>query len=245
MAFEVKIDVKAVGVALLVSNDYKTSTSPPLSFTHTDTENMEQVLKHFGYDVYRKKNLSDSEFLVCYRNLADHDYSNSPQCKRILIYFSGHGSNGVLLMQNGNFTKIEDIIACFKPGIARSETVARMTKMFFFDACRGYEADLGSTSKGNENEWMQTIPKEGGVLVAYASAPKYKVYEDCSGGWTYCLVQALKESKESDHVYDVLTSAGEKINQSLWGNLIFQNAEFTTNLIQSELVYFKKEAPKK
>ena len=74
MAFEVKINVKAVGVALLVSNDYKTSTSPPLSFTHTDTENMEQVLKHFGYDVYRKKNLSDSEFLVCYRNLADHDY---------------------------------------------------------------------------------------------------------------------------------------------------------------------------
>ena len=169
---------------------------------------------------------------------------NSPRCKRILV--SGHGSNGVLQMQNGNFTKIEDIIACFKPGIARSETVARMTKMFFFDACRGCEEDLGSTrSKGNENDWMQTIPKEGGVLVAYASALKYKAYEDSSDGWTYCLVRALKESKESDHVYDVLTSAREKINQSLWGNLKFQTAEFTTNLIRSELVYFKKEAPKK
>lgn len=106
-----------------------------------------------------------------------HSYPST--CKRILVYFSGHGSDGFLAMQDGSHTRIEDIVNCFKTGISKSETVPHMVKMFFFDACRGSEENLGyPTSKddGNNAAWIGKIWKEGGILVAYASTPLHKSY---------------------------------------------------------------------
>ena len=243
---EVQIGANMVGVALLVSNGYQREKE--LKFVHEDTNKMERVFKRFSYAVYRKKNVTDKEFRSCYRDLADHSYPST--CKRILVYFSGHGSDGVLAMQDGSHTRIEDIINCFKTGITKSETVPHMVKMFFFDACRGSEEDLGyPNSKGDSNDtaWIGRIPKEGGMLVAYASTPLHKSYETPSGSrWTNYLVQALEESEEDHDVFKVLTRANElmeKHTKPTSGGILFQTSEFTSNL--KELVYFKKEATKK
>ena len=246
MEFQIQIGVNMVGVELLVSNGYEGKKA--LDFVHEDTDKMERVFKRFSYAVYRKKNVTDKEFLSCYRSLADHSYPST--CKRILVYFSGHGSNGVLAMQDGNHTRIEDIINCFKTGISKSETVPHMVKMFFFDACRGSEEDLGyPTSKEdcNDTAWIGRIPKEGGMLVAYASTPLHKSYGTPSGSrWTNCLVQALEESEEDHDVCKVLIDANklmEEHTKQTSGGILFQTSEFTSNL--KELVYFKKEAAKR
>ena len=245
---EIQIGVNMVGVALLVSNDYK-GQKKPLPFVHKDADNLERVFKQFSYTVYRKRNVTDTDFLECYRDLADYNYP--PTCKRILVYFSGHGgSDGVLAMQNGNCIKIEDIIHCFKTGISKSKTVPHMVKMFFFDACRGGDEDVGyliSKVDDNDKAWMGRIPKEGGTLVAYASTPLHIAYGGSSGSqWTNCLVQALEESEESHSVYEVLTHANKLMKEhpaQTQKGIMFQTPEFTTNL--TELVYFKKEAAKK
>ena len=56
------------------------------------------------------------------------------------------------------------------------------------------------------------IPKQSAkainILVAYAPTQHHTTYGGPSGSqWTNCLVEALKESKESDSVFDVLTAA--------------------------------------
>ena len=212
---------------------------------------MEERFKAFGYQVYRKRNLSYDEFKDCYRYLADYnDYP--PLCRRLLLYFSGHGADGILQMQDEVSVRIEDILSCFKTDISRSKVMGGMVKMFFFDACRGSQRDSGYAvpiKVSDSCNWK--IPKEGSILVAYASTPYHVSYKSSTGygsRWTTHLVQALNESKENDDVCHVLTSANilmkkraeMDVNEKGYASIEFQTAEFTSNL--AEFVRFKEEA---
>ena len=242
---DIRIDGNTVGVALLVSNDYKTVREvSDLPFTHTDTKNMEQVLKEFTYAVYRIKNVSTNEFVSCYKNLADYKYPAT--CKRILLYFAGHGDDGNLWMQDGGKVNIDDVISRFKIHVAGNESLATIVKMFFFDACRGTQKDGGysvrSAKPVDEITCLRRIPKEGNMLIAYASTRYYVAHESSSGGrWTNCLVKALRDSEESDDVLHILTEANIMMNKEP-SHRYFQTAEFISSLVDH--VYFKKEAIK-
>ena len=247
---EIKIDANTVGVALLVSNDYKGIVNvAELEFVHQDSVKMEQMFKHrLSYTVYRKKNVTGYDFVSYYEKLAKHSYPS--MCKRILVYFSGHGSSDRdLLMQDKTEVKIADMIDCFKKSTCSKES-AGMVKMFFFDICRGSRQDLGYKG-GDETKWRISIPKEGGMLFAYASTPDHVAYGNSSGSrWTNCLVQALEKSKDDDDALHVLTSANilmrkevEKKDQTPGAAVEFQTAEYISTL--AEFVYFKQEAVKK
>ena len=241
-----------VGIAILVSNGYE-GTSGEIMFTHTDTDNMDNTFKKLGYLVYKHQNLDHEEFMKMCKQYADDEHSQyvPPSCKRLLFYFSGHGSNGFLTMRGGGHVQVESIITCFKTKIALSTTVKRIVKMFFFDACRGPQRNRGYALKTKCQEyenWM--IPKEGSMLVAYASTPHHVSYEG-SGGfgslWTGYLIQVLNNSNDSDDVCHVLTKANilmreeaERKSHETNDTVEFQTAEFTSNL--AEFVCFKKEA---
>ena len=167
---DIQIDAYTVGVALLVSNDYTpVKRVDDLLFTHTDVDSMEKILKEFTYAVYRIKNASSDKFVTCYKKLAEFKYPTT--CKRILLYFSGHGNDGTLLMQDDVEVNIVDVISSFKIHIANNKSLALMGKMFFYDACRGTQEDKGYTMKaaGPPDEISGRVPKEGNMLIAYAS----------------------------------------------------------------------------
>ena len=195
---------------------------------------------HRWHDSQKRESFHCS-FCVMLQKLAEFKYPST--CKRILVYFSGHGGNdSTLIMQDGKDIKAEDMISCFKIHISNNETLAEMAKMFFFDACRGSQQDRGymiQKKSGGETGWIKRIPREGGVLVAYASTPYHVAYVDSSGSrWTNCLVRALKESK--DNVCRVLTDANILLGKQ--PNSECQTAEYINNLRQ--FVYFKQEAIK-
>jgi len=59
---DIQINDNTVGVALVVSNDYKPSK---LTLnTQGDSDKMEQLFEEFGYVVYKKCNLSKECFFV-------------------------------------------------------------------------------------------------------------------------------------------------------------------------------------
>ena len=241
----IEVDANTVGVALLVSNDYTTlKTVGSLSFTHRDTDNLVQLFKEFTYAVYRRKNVS-AEFVTCYKALAEFKYP--PTCKRILVYFSGHGKDGALVMQDGEKVKIEDMISCFKIHVANNSTLAGVVKMFFIDACRGSQRDDGYYMKAmpdDEITCLERVPKEGNTLVAYASTRYHVSFGDATGSqWTNCLVKALRESKESDDVCTILTDTSIMMRK-VPNQHYFQTAEFTTISLVDH-VRFKQEAIKK
>ena len=75
---------------------------------------------------------------------------------------------------------------------------------------------------------------KGNILMAYAPTQYHRAYGGPSGSqWTDCLVKALKESKWSDTVFDVLTVAIRKMGHT-------QSSEFTSTMKQ--IVRFKQEA---
>lgn len=204
---DIQIDSSTVGVALVVSNDYKTlGGKMKLNSTHIDSDNIEQVFKEFGYVVYKMRNVTKKKFVSCYKSLAECKYL--PTCKRLLLYFAGHGDNGRLLMQDDKEVQIEDMIVCFKPDVANNEALARMVKMFFFDACRGGRTDHGYRVRATPHEitCLRRVPNEGNSLLVYSSTRHYGAFETSAGGrWTNCLCRVLRESKENDGVLSILT----------------------------------------
>ena len=249
MTLRIQIDSNIVGVALVVSNDIKDKN---ILFAHDDADKIEEMFKSFRYAVYRKKNITHNEFVSFIGELADYTYP--PTCKRILLYFSGHGSDGELVMQDGNTIKVNNIVARFTTDLTKSKTVPQMVKMFFLDMCRGELEDFGFTivSKGDEVNQTRKIPKEGSMLIAYSSTTNHMSYgsTDSGSGWTNCFIQALKDSKESDDVCYVLTKANKLMKEKNQIESLkmpkeitkFQTAEFSSSL--AEFVCFKKEAKK-
>ena len=245
----IQIDDSTVGVALLASNDYDSSackTVRKLLFTHKDTDNLGKVLKEFSYVVLRIKNASTDRFVACYKKLAEFKYPTT--CRRVLLYFSGHGDDGILVMQDGGKVNIDDVVSCFKIHIAGNNSLAIMAKMFFFDACRGEKDDGGYTIKtaGSEDQitCLGRVPKEDNMLIAYASTRYHVSYGDPAAGsqWTNCLVRALRKSKESDDVLHILTEVNIMMRKEP-DHDYFQTAELTSSL--ADHVYFKKEAIEK
>lgn len=234
---EIQISANTVGVALLVSNDYKGPKG-----VHKEAANLEQMFKRFSYAVYRRENLSTADFVSCYKKLATFKYPST--CKKIVVCFSGHGGNdGALIMQDGKEIKAEDMISCFQAHISDNETLTEMAKMFFFDTCQGSQEDCGYIPKsGSTGDWMTRILKEGGTLVAYTSIPHHVSYDGSSGSqWTNCVFQALKESKDNDNVCRIVTYANILMRKQ--PNSECQPADYST--APAEFVHFKQETTKR
>ena len=157
-----RIKRDTIGIALLVSpsNDYRTLDGEwPLRGTHCNACKMEAVFKEFGYVVYRRENIHSEDFSC--KCITTVTY---PQvCKRILIYFSGHGSDGVTLKMEDIL--VDNILEWFKPppppvsAANRDYTLSEnMVKMFFFDVCQGTKRDHGYISKGNIRNVAENAP---------------------------------------------------------------------------------------
>ena len=228
-----------IGLALLISNDYVGSTSQELKFTHKDSDGLKQVFENdFLYKVYQNKNTSKKEFLSCCKCVAEYKYPKT--CKRIVVYFSGHGKDGsVLQLQDGEYVSIDDMISLFKPDIANNNSLVGIVKLFFIDACRGRGEEAGCLiSKGAVAVKYPTVSSEANIFVAYASPRSYMSYGGSKGSrWTKCLIEAFKKSKVEDNVYDILTATHVMMSEKSGRH---QTPEFTSRL--TDVVYFKKEA---
>ena len=133
-------DKECIGIALLVGNDYIGTAQNELRNTHHDVDQLGKILESFKYFVYKETNISkDKMFEVC-KLIAEH-----AKCKRIIVYFSGHGRDDELLFHPKNkrksdvcpSVKLETIINLFKPNKANNPELINISRVFLVDACRG------------------------------------------------------------------------------------------------------------
>ena len=230
-----------MGVALLVSNDYTTlGTSEELSFTHRDADSMEQLFVEFGYVVYRKKNISSEEFMSCQIKLVKFNYPQT--CRNFIVYFSGQGEDGSLLMQDGSIIRIENIVASFE------SSNKNLAKIFLIDVkSRTPMVDkvdchpITNASHQGRITCLQRIPKVFNILVAYACT-QYRSASEVSIGrrWSDCFIKALRESREGNNICYTLTRAKQLITELPDSQCHSVVADFTNNLACE--VYFKQEA---
>lgn len=242
-----KIGPNTEAVAVLVSNDYRPlGKDYELYGTHNDANKLGSLFMEFGYVVYKWQNVSYKDFLSCCESLAGYPYPQT--CTKVIIFFAGHGDDGVLMMQDKEYINIDGIMELFKPDIAKNVILATIAKIFLIDACRGREKDDGCVSQDrarggpSQSTYKVRAPIEGNFLVAYGSTRFYKVFETPAGGrwggrWTSCLIKALQGSKETDKAEDVIKNANKMMRKQ--DAHCFQTAEYTSNLIID--VFFKGE----
>ena len=244
----VRVNNSDVGVAFVVSIDYSGHPGAQLSFTHKDSESLACLFKKdFAYEVYHLTNISKSYFLSCCKSLAAYQYP--PSCKRIFVYFSGHGTEEKLIFLDDQGSQqdvlIEFVISLFKPTIAKNATLAKMARLFFIDACRGTGKEAGVlVPKGGSmsDRGLRIVSDEANIFVAYASPLSYKAYGVATGSWwTTCLLEVFENLKVEHSVYDILTKTHKLMAEKSSENAeLLQTPEFKSTILSS--VYFKKEA---
>jgi len=225
------------GAAFIVSNDYDCAPKfDMLKGTHKDAERMVKVFTQLGYEVIARKNLKYNELISFISEAAALPYTQS--YKRLIFVFSGHGvvgerlfdehgrwrgnASGKLCSQEGDMVEIESIIDEFKPD--KHPALGRMARLFFIDACRGTEVDVGVTlqargvsEKGGKFLVPDRVPKDGNILVAYSTLPNHKAYEQDDGSlWMNYLANAI--GTQDDDIAVILTDVSsrlKKFHQSL------------------------------
>ena len=203
------------GLAVIIGNTYTREFDRSekdcehllaLNGPRKDTEAMKEAFDYLRFLTIVRHDLTLDETNSFLRLLAHHRYPEV--CKRFVFTFSGHGRDGFVCCEDGRPMKISDIVELFSP--TGNKSLAGVSRLFFFDACRGESLDQGIVARGGEGEWQSKIPSTGDVLVAYATTTGYKAFEQFGGGlWTSILAKKLVTSLNS--VYDILTEVNKEL----------------------------------
>lgn len=239
------ITVDYKGVAFIVSNDYKTCRQlESLPYAHVDSKRMAHFFTHLkNYIVVHRSNLSKRTFMSTCKYLAVEFPGGYT---RVVVYFAGHGLNGVVMMQDGKKVLLKDIRAMFNPNhVLKMKDVV---KIFFIDACRGTLSDPGIRGGGQSDTKNRSLPlaSQGKELVAYATTEDFVAFDSSSGGiWTSHLYKELRDSKGKS-IVDVLRLVLGKMNHSPVnkkdGQSFLQTSDISLRLAYDEDVKFLDEA---
>jgi hypothetical protein len=207
----------ALGIALIVTNDYRTSSNATLEGTLKDATKAQNVFESLNTICYMKHNSTASQMFdaVC----AVASCSCYPDAfKWIVFIFSGHGDNQVIKGQDGQKVRISNILEMFQP--SQNRVAAKIPKILLFDTCRG-DGITRSTlvPKGGQVCESIRVPENGNMLVGYSTLPHCMSYESGKEGgiWTSFLLNRL--GRDECSINDVLTETN--------GDIIkyFQNKE--------------------
>lgn len=236
-----------VGIALIVSNDYRDTNKRYLNGTEKDASIMVDAFSFLGYGTILKQNVTRVEIFAECEKLAGYDYSLQNKCKRIAVVFSGHGDmdeeRGVLIMQDEEKVFVKDLVNSFKA--TSNPTLASMARMFFIDACRGSLEEPPVVSRSPRGgHFRKQASSEAGLLIAYSTTEYHKAYEGIHGGfWIQCLAREMCTSNES--LCTILTKVNKELNEQCnrlpKEHAKLQTAQFVSQLIED--VYFLRERP--
>ena len=236
----IESDVRARGLAIIITNDYHDCTSlrlkrrglklSPLPGTFIDGENMKDTFLDLHFVVHWERNINRLQFTKLIHEACNFQDYCSKKYECIVFVFSGHGnSRGFVYLQDGSEVSIgEDIIKPFLP--KASPNMGKYPKLFFFDACRGEQESesvmvprSGPTSGGHDNSSTFErrggsvierirVPEEGGFLVAYSTMSNHIAWESKKPGgtWMQKLAEGIRTNTTSS-IDDVLT----KVNSDL------------------------------
>ena len=201
ISFDYKPLTNEVGVVYVVTNDYHYDAKMVLRDHGVDRKNMERFFDNTieKYYVMTAQNRTREKFISTLQYLANWP-NYPPSCKRIIVYFAGHGSDGYITMEKDVKTassdvKINEILSIFRTDIGK-----KMVKLILLDACCNVQ-DVACEEGSNE-------------LVACAASEGFAAESDpCIGGyWTHELRLMLTEKQDCDLV-TVLQSVKNKMEK--------------------------------
>ncbi len=202
---------QANGLAVIISNDYQnTRDLLTLEATIKDSQNMKNTFESVKLAVIARHNVLYNEMLALLSSIIEFK-RYPPTYKRLVLVFSGHGISDHLLYTNDatlTTISINDIVKDFY----NASHLAKIPKVFFVDACRGDQRNLGMmvSSRGGKSI-TDIVPAEGNWLLAYSTLPRHRSYEEQGKGGVWMSMLAEKLRTEDTSLADILTSVNEEL----------------------------------
>ncbi|XP_065885155.1 uncharacterized protein [Dysidea avara] len=203
------------GVAVIIGNSYTREDVLPIAKRklHSlrgslrDADMFKKAFDYLEFLTIVKLNVSEEELMSFLYPLAHN--SSLKSYKRFVFAFSGHGGDGFVCSEDEKKIEVSSIVDVLTPK-ASSDPLVGIPRLFFFDTCRGEQIDSGFISRGRDEMWKHKIPSTGDMLVAFATTPGYKAFEEEKGGvWTNILTNKLVTSFNS--IYDILTEVNKEL----------------------------------
>ena len=222
-----------VGLAVIVTNEYKNFPDDHLPGVKKDGRAMENAFGSLGFATLWKPNVSSEDMKVLVKSVVKYFQDNpppkDPEHYVVAFVFSGHGDEGDLLYgEDGGDVHLNSQIV--KP-LAEERELGNIPKLFFIDACRG-ENELKPVVK-TKKKAQDLITVEGNYYVAYSTIPKHVAYmkpdDEMSGSaWMQILAKNLQERSES--VSDIVESTSKELWEKYKEINIVQQTETVSRL---------------
>ena len=191
--------------------------------TIKDAREIDKFFEEVNYKVVPGKDLTYGQFMDTCEYLAAYPMY-PPSCTRIIVYFSGHGGNGNIIMQDGETIRIKDVqelLRMFRP----KENDKQAAKILLIDACRVPLTGLAKL----RNLWCRfwshlwclitrrdeqiKCANDSNELVVYATTEGHPAYNlDYGGFWTQKLVKQLYKRRD-EHILEVLIAVNNEMEK--------------------------------
>lgn len=227
-----------VGVVYIVTNNYRYDDKMALRDHGVDLKKMNRFFNSLfeKYYIVSAQNRTRMNFMNTCKYLAT--YSDYPaSCKRIIVYFAGHGSNGYVSMETDSKSpKTENVTINEILSEFRTETCKEMVKIFLFDACCNAQ---NVVCEEGSNELVACAASEG----CNAMSDPY-----VGGYWTHELYLMLDEKQDCDilTVLELVKDKMEKKQYPLYNNGDLKGCtnlspSYKSGLLKTEKLSFPKK----
>ena len=206
-------DKKWKGIAFIVYNTYRNNqTQKDLPDTKKDGRKMGKFFKDVNYYTVSGRNLTYREFMDTCKYLVTYSHY-PPSCRRIVVYFAGHGNEESITMEGGKSVKIRDVQALLR----KFQSDKKVAKILLIDACRDSITGIAKLcdlwcrfwycfwciiTLHHKNESKSS--NDNNELLAYATTENHGAYSLEYGGlWTQTLIKQLYELQDK-HIKEIL-----------------------------------------
>ena len=156
------------GLAVIVSNTNFSKPEKTRDGNQNDEDNLSKTFQYLGYTVVIYQDCKKEEMVEIFKTIAkrteleDHD--------SFVCCILSHGREGNIQAVDDEYVDLKEITSQIKD----CKALNGKPKMFFIQACRGDEHDLGTVKHdGICEESMPKIPKEADFFFGYATPRGY------------------------------------------------------------------------
>ncbi|XP_067055303.1 caspase-3-like isoform X4 [Acropora muricata] len=233
------------GIAIIINNKNFLRSSGmdkyPRNGTDADRDALEKLFKSLKFEVRIYNDITKYQIRGIAKEMAALDHSDYDA---FIFSILTHGEEGLLYGTDG-IISTRDLTSTFKD----ATTLAGKPKMFFFQACQGYEyMDGMDVPDGPQASSKVSVPSEADFLYAYSTVPGYYSWRNSvnSSWFIQSLTEVFEENAERMDILRMLTRVNARVStfKSRTGEYYSDSKRQVSSIVsmlRKELYFFPEE----
>ncbi|XP_041378266.1 caspase-3-like [Gigantopelta aegis] len=229
-----KMDSHPKGLCLIIQNE-NFPGGDTRKGAHKDLERLEKIFKNLEFDVRVSCDLTADKMKDVMAKEA-REFKADFDC--LVCIIMSHGKDGQLLGTDNFYVKVNDLSSYFQPD--RCKNLIDKPKIFFIQACRGENYQIGCTSYDStitsdvkldkdlpeevdlaavhaQSQLPAGIPNEKDFMFGYATVPGYRALRDENSGCWYiqALADVFEKYADSEDLNSMMTRVNAIVNKQM------------------------------